>query len=288
VDVQTFTASRRVVDTAWGPVACTEVGDGPAAVLVHGVFTSGALWRDVVAGVQDLRRCIAVDLPAHGRTPSDGRQDLGLTGQADAVLALCDALGLDTFDLAGNDTGGAVSQVLAGRWPDRIRTLALTNCDAHDNLPPEAFVPAVELAMKGELAPFMRSVAADHDLARSTAGLGVGYEQPERLGDDVLDEYLQCVATDERAVEVERLVRSLEPSPLLAAEEGLRRLEAPALVVWGTGDIFFDVSWARFLHDLLPGARDVIEVPGAKLFFPDERADALVPHLRALWGRTGP
>jgi pimeloyl-ACP methyl ester carboxylesterase len=288
VDVQTFTAHRRVVETACGPVACTEVGDGPPAVLVHGVFTSGALWREVVDGVRDLRRCIAVDLPAHGRTPSDGQRDLGLTGQAEAVVALCDALGVDTFDLVANDTGGAVSQVVAGRWPDRIRSLALTNCDAHDNLPPEAFAPAVELARKGELAPLLRSLAADHDAARSPLGLGLGYEHPERLGDDVLDEYLQCVATDERAAEVERLVRSLEPGPLLAAEEGLRRLESPALVVWGTGDVFFDVSWANFLHDLLPGARDVVEVPGAKLFFPDERADALVPHLRALWGDAGP
>jgi hypothetical protein len=36
---------------------------------------------------------------------------------------------------------------------------------------------------------------------------------------------------------------------------------------------------------MLPGAREVIEVEGAKLFFPEERPGDLIPHLGRHWGR---
>jgi pimeloyl-ACP methyl ester carboxylesterase len=58
-----------------------------------------------------------------------------------------------------------------------------------------------------------------------------------------------------------------------------------ALLVWGTADSMFPVKWAYHLRDLIPGVREVIEVDGAKLFFPEERPEDLVPHLRRQWGR---
>ena len=65
----------------------------------------------------------------------------------------------------------------------------------------------------------------------------------------------------------------------------LRALNVPTLLVWGTGDQAFGVKWAYYLRDMIPGAREVIEVDGAKVFFPEERPDDLVPHLRRQWGR---
>ena len=56
-------------------------------------------------------------------------------------------------------------------------------------------------------------------------------------------------------------------------------------MVWGTGDPTFGIKWAYHLRDLIPGAREVIEVDGAKLFFPEERPGDLIPHLRRHWGR---
>jgi pimeloyl-ACP methyl ester carboxylesterase len=57
----------------------------------------------------------------------------------------------------------------------------------------------------------------------------------------------------------------------------------PTLLVWGTGDSFFDVSWAYWLRDTIPGTTQVVTVDGARLFFPDERAMDLVPHLEQHW-----
>ncbi len=66
----------------------------------------------------------------------------------------------------------------------------------------------------------------------------------------------------------------------------LRRLEAPTLVVWGTGDIFFPVKWAYWLRETIPGCRKVIEIEGARLFFPEERPDVLSDALREHWQAT--
>ena len=72
MDVSTFTAGRRVLSTPVGDIAYTEFGTGPAAVFVHGIGTSGLLWRHVIEEVSDTSRCIAIDLPAHGGTPARG------------------------------------------------------------------------------------------------------------------------------------------------------------------------------------------------------------------------
>jgi pimeloyl-ACP methyl ester carboxylesterase len=61
----------------------------------------------------------------------------------------------------------------------------------------------------------------------------------------------------------------------------------PALVVWGTGDTFFDVAWAYWLRDTIPGTTRVVTVDGARLFFPEERPEDPVPHLRQHWAGAG-
>jgi len=81
----------------------------------------------------------------------------------------------------------------------------------------------------------------------------------------------------------ERLLVSLRADDLLAAEPRLRTLDVPTLVVWGTDDVFFDRKWAHWLAETIPGVTDVVELDGARLFFPDERAAQLVPLVRRHW-----
>ncbi len=275
---------RRTINLAQGEVSLVDVGEGPAALFVHGVFMNAHLWRHVIDRAAADRRCLAVDLPAHGQTRLPDGADMSLSAQADLLASLCDALGLDKVDLVGNDTGGAVCQVFAARNPRRLRTLTLTNCDAHDNLPPANFQQAVDLAAKGELAPVIRQLAADPDLARSEIGLGAGYEHADRLSDGDVGLFMNPVgSTDEAAHKLESYINALDVADLLGAEEGLRALEVPTIIIWGTGDQFFELSWAHWLRDLIPGAYEVVEVAGAKLFFPDERAAELLDALQRHW-----
>ena len=276
------------VTTEAGDIAYTDLGEGPVALFVHGVFMNSRLWRDVVAGVSDMRRCIAIDLPAHGRTSVPYGFDYSLPSLARVVAQLCDALDLGTVDLVANDTGGAVAQLFAVASPERLRTLTLTNCDCHDNLPPADFTQAVEFAKAGQLAPFVVQMAADPAIARMPFGLGSGFERPEDLTDEHVLDYLGSVGANEDAArELEKCVAAMDAADLMAAEPLLKKLDVPTLVAWGTGDNFFGVEWAYWLRDTIPGVREVVEVDGAKLFWPDERAADLVPLLRRFWEAEG-
>jgi pimeloyl-ACP methyl ester carboxylesterase len=175
-----------------------------------------------------------------------------------------------------------VAQVFAARYPERIRTLTLTNCDVHDNFPPEAFKPFVALAEAGEFGPLVAAMAGDLTLARSEAGFGMGYAHPDQLPDEVLASYLAPFVPDQ-GNGLERLLTASSAAELMAVEPLLAGLQAPTQVAWGTGDSFFAPEWAERLASMIPGVQRVVLIPDAMLFWPDERAADLVPLLREFW-----
>ena len=280
MDVNTFLSHRRSLATPSGEIAYTEFGEGPAALFVHGLGTSGVLWRQVIEDLSGTSRCVAADLPAHGASPA--RHDMSPAALAEALADLCDSLGLGQADLVGNDTGGAITQIFAARHPDKVRTLTLTNCDCEGNFPPPDFAPFIEQARQGTLAQLLVQFAAKPWAAHP---MSTAYQYPDRVSQDAVRDYLTGSATIERARDLERVVASLDAADIEAVGGQLRTLNVPTLLVWGTADTNFPVKWAYHLRDLIPGAREVIEIDGAKLFFPEERPEDLVPHLRWLWGR---
>ena len=283
MDVNTFLSHRKSLATPSGDIAYTELGTGPAALFVHGIGTSGVLWRQAIAELSGTSRCIAVDLPAHGASPA--RDDMSPTALAEALADLSDSLGLGQVDLVGNDTGGAIAQIFAARHPDKLRTFTLTNCECEGNFPPPDFAPVIEQARQGTLAPLMVQLAANPQ-TWPTHPLSVGYQHPDQVSQDAWRDYLTGAAgTIERARDCERLLASLDAADLEAVSDQLRTLQTPTLLVWGTADTTFDVKWAYHLRDLIPGTREVVEVDGAKIFFPEERPEDLIPHLRRHWGR---
>jgi pimeloyl-ACP methyl ester carboxylesterase len=283
-----YDAKRRFVETDSGVVSYVDVGVGRAALFIHGVGTSGYLWRNVVAALEGERRCITLDLPLHGRTPARPDQDYSLTRLARVVEDFCAALDLTGVDLVANNTGGAIAQIVAAHQPERLATLTLTNCETRGNVPPLAFKPTVWLARMGLLAP-LRPRRLDNLRRLRKLFFGVGYENVEALPEDAVRAYLEpLVGTPQAAREFQRWLASLNDRDLIAVDDGLRRLAVPTLVVWGTGDIFFRVRWAYRLRDTIPSVTEVVEIPGAKLFFPDERAAALIPRLRRHWAAHAP
>ena len=199
------------------------------------------------------------------------------------MLAFCDTLGLDEVDLVANDTGGAVAQIFAARHPERLRTFTLTNCETHDNVPPEAFKPTVDLARAGGCSRPARRHCSPTSLSHGTS-CSPWATNAEFLPPDIVGRYLEpVIGTPERARNFERFLCALDPADLLAVEPRSAELTVPTLVVWGTGDVFFEKRWAYWLRDTIPGASEVVEIDGARLFFPDERAADLVPHLRRHW-----
>ncbi len=274
---------RSQVHTRSGPASYIDTGGpGRAALFVHGIGTSSYLWRHVIDQFDGQRRCVAVDLPLHGQTPAAADQDFSLPGLARFLADCCDALELTDVDLVANDTGGAISQVFAAGHPDRLHTLTLTNCEAHDNLPPKALLPAVFLARMGlfaRIAPWL-----NRDIRRARRMAGSGYQDAANLPDDIVRAWQEpLLGCRESARQYQRLLTSLHARDLLAVEPALTRLRVPTLIVWGTGDMFFRPKWAYWLRDTIPGATDVVEIKGARLFFPDERAAEFTAALRRHW-----
>ena len=251
-------------------------------LFVHGVGSSSYLWRHVIDQLDGQRRCVAFDLPLHGSTPAAADQDFSLPGLARFLADGCEALGLTDIDLVANDTGGAIAQVFAVGRPERLHSLALTNCEAHDNVPPKALLPVVLLARMGLLARIAPRMVRDTSRARKRAFGGV-YQDVANLPEDIARVWLAPMATAESARQGQRLLTSLHARDLLAIEPGLARLQVPTLIVWGTGDTAFRLKWAYWLRDTIPGATDVVEIEGARLFFPDERAAELTAALRRHW-----
>jgi pimeloyl-ACP methyl ester carboxylesterase len=284
MNTKEYNDRRRFAETPSGRIAYVEQGTGPVAVFLHGVLLNGYFWRNQLSGLSSMRRCIAVDLLAHGATEIQPAQDVSSTANATMLGQFLDALAIDKVDLVGNDSGGGIALIFAANNPHRIESLTLTDCDAHDNWPPPAFKPFLELSAKGGLPSALGQMLADTSFYRSPEALGLAYEDPATIGDETIQAYLKpLLASPQRTKDVARFLAAFDCAQTVAIETKLRQLMAPTLVVWGTDDIFFDLKWSRWLASAIPGTRRQVDFEGARLYFPEERWEAFNAELRAHW-----
>ena len=254
------------------------------ALFVHGVLLNRHLWRHQLLGTSDMRRCIALDLLAHGDTEISSDQDVSVTANAHMLEQFVDALKIPQVDLVGNDSGGGIAQIFAALHPERVRSLTLTNCDVHDNWPPEAFRPFLSMAAAGGLRAALEAMLADKSVYRSPQALGPAYEHVHRLADDTIERYLRpLVRTERRTRDFQRFLAAFDNAHTVSVESRLKTLKAPTLIVWGTDDIYFNVKWSRWLAETIPGTRKRVELKDARIFFPEERWEEFNRELRAHW-----
>ena len=290
MDIDTFHASRRFVDVKSGRIAWFEQGQGPVALFVHGVPLNGYHWRHVIDRLRHRRRCVAIDLMGLGYTEIGPAQDVSFTAQAHMIAEVLDALGVEKIDLIGNDSGGAIAQIFAAHYPHRMTSFVLTNCDVHDGWPPPQVLPIMEHARNGTLAPIFQALVDNPGLARDRHARGEpvplfrSYADPGVLRDEVIRLYLQPLLSSPQRIEAfQRYFLGFDNSQTVAIHEALRTLQVPTLIVWGLQDFFFDKKWAQWLKDTIPGAVRVVEVEDARLFFPEDRPDALAVPILEFW-----
>jgi pimeloyl-ACP methyl ester carboxylesterase len=291
MDIASFHASRRFAETASGRVAYIARGEGPVALLVGGVPLNGYHWRHVIDRVAHRRRCIAIDLMGLGYTEIAPDQDVSFTAQARMLAQVVDALGIEQVDLVGSDSGGAIAQIFAAHHPERLRSLVLTNCDVHDGWPPPQVLPLIERARAGTLAPIFQPLLDHPDEARARFARGESVPlfrsvtDPSVLTDEVIRVYIEpLLSSPQRIRAFERYWLGFDNAHTVAIHGALQRLQVPTLIVWGLQDIFFDKKWAYWLKDTIPGARRVVEVEDARLFFAEDRPDALTAPMLDFWG----
>jgi pimeloyl-ACP methyl ester carboxylesterase len=240
-------------------------GDGPAIVLVHGLLMDSSLWDGPIAELSVEHRCVAPTLPlgAH-RHPVDG--DLSLPGIARLLEEFLDRLDLRDVTLVGNDTGGALVQlVLAGGAP-RVGRAVLVSCDAFDNFPPG--LTGRTLVLSGKLSPRLFGLFMQQLRLRPFRRLPLAFGWLTKRGDAATARWLEPVLTrpDIRR-DTLRVLRSADGPAVLEAAAALPGFDRPALVVWAAEDRVMPPEHGRRLADLLPDAQ-LVEIPDSYTLVP--------------------
>ena len=281
-----FQAARRFLSLDQGRIAYLDIGDGPAALFLHGFPLNSFQWRGILPQLSMMRRCIAPDFLALGYTVVAQGQSVDPQAQVAMLIQLLDKLSISGVDIVANDSGGAIAQLFAVRHPDRVKSLLLTNCDTEPDSPPSAVLPVIELGCKGRLADeWLAPWVADKALARSKDGLGGQcYADPNHPTDEAIDIYLRpLVSSPRRKTWTNAYVAALAPNPLAGIEAALKRCWVPTRIVWGSADTIFSQASPDYLARTMPNFLGIRRVPGAKLFFPEEMPELIVEEARFLW-----
>ena len=278
MDAAWYRRERRFAELPVGRVAYVERGRGPAALFVHGYPLNGFQWRGAIERLHAHRRCIAPDVMGMGFTQTPEGQMISPVAQASMLAMLLDTLHVEAADFVANDSGGMVAQLFLAKYPQRVRTLLLTNCDVDKNSPPPQFLPFIEQARKGTFVDdFIVPQLKDKKLARSAKGMGgLAYTHPESLEDETIETYFRpLVETRLKKAQVNQYAVSMETNSLTSIREALHQWKGPARMVWGLKDGLFGVERAEWLDRTLPGSRGVRRVEGANLFFPEEMPELI-------------
>jgi pimeloyl-ACP methyl ester carboxylesterase len=163
---------RHSVDVPSGRISYLEQGKGPVALFVHGVLLNGYLWRHQLADLSDVRRCIAVDLLAHGDAEIAPDQDVSVKRRCSRNSSMPSRS--SKWIWWATTAVAASAQIFAALYPERVRGLTLTDGDTHDNWPPEAFKPFLAMAAAGGLPGTLEGHDRGQECVPGTAGPGAG------------------------------------------------------------------------------------------------------------------
>lgn len=101
-----------------------EAGDGPPLVLMHGIGGHLEAYAHNIAALAEQHRVIAFDFAGHGYT-THTMADLETADYVNQLLALLDALEIDSADLNGESLGGWIAVKFAASYPERTGRLVL-------------------------------------------------------------------------------------------------------------------------------------------------------------------
>jgi pimeloyl-ACP methyl ester carboxylesterase len=263
---------RREIDLPVGKIRYREAGEGKPVVFVHGYLVDGRLWDGVVDRLSDRFRCFAPDWPI-GAQQVAMKPDADLTpyGIAATIASFLEALDLDDVTIVGNDSGGAMSQVLVTRHPERIGRLVLTNCDTHENFPPGIFKTMPPIAA---LPGGMAVLAAPFRIGALARGAFKPFSK-NPIPPELIASWMEPGLHDPGVKrDVKKVTTGMNKRYTLEAAEKLRGSDLPILLTWAPGDRFFPIKYAQRLVSEVPNAR-LVEIPDSKTFVPLDQPSQL-------------
>lgn len=256
-------------------IAFREQGQGRPAILIHGIPTNSLMWRKIMPKLATQYRALAPDLLNYGRSEKPERADVSINAQSRIIIEFMDALGVRQADVIAHDIGGGVAQLMAVRYPERIRKLVLMDSVCFDSWPIPEFEglqqPGAETAMSlNEFVDMMRGFMPN------------GVYNPNVMTDEVIDLYLEPWSREDGKRAFFRNLRRLNKEYTQSIADELQNLPQPTLVMWGNKDPFQKPEYAPKLVEAIPNAELVwIEDAGHWLVEekPDEIADRIAQFL---------
>jgi pimeloyl-ACP methyl ester carboxylesterase len=260
-------------------------GDGPVIVLLHGLMMDASLWDGPIADLSVDHRCVAPTLPlgAHRRA-MHAHADLSLPGIARLVAEFLDRLDLRDVTLVGNDTGGALVQLLICDGAARVGRVVLASCEAFDNFPPG--LTGRTLALTGKLSPRMFGLFMQQMRLRTLRRLPIAFGWLTMRGDAATARWMTPVMKQpEIRRDALRTIRAAGADTHLmrAAAQCLPSFNRPALVVWASRDRVMPPEHGRRLAELLQG--QLVEVEDSYTLIPLDQPARLAQAIREFIAR---
>jgi len=271
-------AERREVALPAGTIRYREAGEGKPVVFVHGYLVDGRLWDGVVDALSDRCRCLAPDWPIGAQQVAmNPDADLTPYGIARTIADFLEKLDLEDVTIVGNDSGGAMSQVLVTRHPERIGRLVLTNCDTHENFPPGIFKTMPPIAA---LPGGMTVLAAPFRIGALARAAFKPFSK-QGIPADLVASWMRPALHDPGVKhDAKKVTAGMNKRYTLEAAEKLRGSQLPILFAWAPGDRFFPIRYAQRLAGEAGNAR-IVEIPDAATFVPLDQPQRLADEIAA-------
>lgn len=120
------------------------IGQGPAIIIIHGLFGSADNWRTIARQLAGSYRVISIDCRNHGRSFHHPQQDYAV--MAKDIADLLDRLALSSVSLIGHSMGGKVAMQFAQDYPQRLDKLIVVD------MAPRAYQDEHSLTFKSLMA----------------------------------------------------------------------------------------------------------------------------------------
>lgn len=262
-------------------VAGPDSSSRPPVVFVHGVLVDARLWEPVAdhlaaAGTRSYAPTLPLGSHQH---PMNADADLSPRGIAGLVRNFIGALGLTGVTLVGNDTGGAICQVMLSGDTSRIGAAVLTNCDAFSAFPPRGLAPLfTALRHPGVvacLASGLRSDAVRH------GPLAYGPLSSGRLDRGLTSAWVQPLASKAIRRDLAKFARQVRPRVLIDAASRFSQFTGPVRILWGEDDHYFSTDLGRQLGKAFPNA-SLTTVPGGRTFLPLDHPGEVASQITAV------
>lgn len=257
--------TQHEIDLKIGRIRYNETGEGRPVVFVHGYLVDGELWREVAPRLaKSGHRCITPDLPLGSHEiPVGPAQTPTAPGVAQAVRELIERLDLTDLLLVGNDSGGAICQMLVTENSDRISGLVLTPCDMYRKFPPFPFNLIKGARYLGPLAGLVYRLASTRPMrwVGFAPLLGSAYDRE-------LTAHWYAAGLRDRDVQTDgtRFICSADPDQLETASNAMAAIDLPTAFVWPRGCHFFKYPVAERMARTMKNAQ----------LFPLERGETFV------------